>query len=75
MVPSPELTAVNRSWVVGAVWVKFAQTLTGLLGIVNVQELFEDPAEHEAPVTFQFRNVQPGEGTAVTLTCEPTRSW
>jgi hypothetical protein len=74
MFPCPEVMLVVNGWVVGGL-VKLADTVTGLLGIVNVQELFEDSAEHEVPVTFQPESVHPGEGVAVTLTCEPTCSW
>jgi len=51
-----------------------ADTATALLGIVNVHGLLEAPLEHEAPVTDQLENCQPGEGVAVTETVVPTAS-
>jgi hypothetical protein len=75
MVPRPDVTLVVNGRVVREGLVKFAVTVTGLLGMVKMHGLLADPLEHEAPVVVHTENAQPGEGVAVTLTCEPTCSW
>jgi len=54
--------------------VKVGETVTGLLGIVNMHGLLEDPPEQDAPVTVQLENVKPEEGVAETEIGEPTVS-
>jgi hypothetical protein len=52
--------------------VKVADTVTALLGIVNVQGLLDEPPEQDAPDMVQLENCQLVDGVAVTETGELT---
>ena len=54
--------------------VKVAETVTALLGIVNVHGLLVEPLEHEAPVTVQLANMYAKAAVAATEIGEPTVS-
>ena len=71
---APRKLAGSVSKVTAGSWENVAETVTALLGIVNVQGLPNEPPEHDAPVTLQLENCQPELGVAVTEIVESADS-